>query len=251
MRTMGWSLSTDQMALRIAGYQQRRIAIGADDQRLHIVDPRPLRGRGVESVRIVHRQRSLLHVADHADDDMPGTISVTHIRAHPHALADGVSMGKQALSKRIADQHRSGRSGFVVLGKQTAAQQRDAHGGKIFGRDLVTIGPDSLLAGIRLELQAVAFEVATQWQLAGEGRILNAGNFADSLQRPLIEASPRRVERWLVRFGDGAAVVVLHLHAEQMRGMKSRRHREQPLNTAQQQARAHQQHQGNRHLGDD
>ena len=38
-RTIGWSLSTDQIAFLIAGGKRRRITASADHQRLHIVDP--------------------------------------------------------------------------------------------------------------------------------------------------------------------------------------------------------------------
>ena len=72
------------------------VAMGADDERLHVVDPRPLRGWNVKGVFIGGCERLLLDVADDADNGGPWPIGVIHVEAHAHVLTDGVLIGKAA-----------------------------------------------------------------------------------------------------------------------------------------------------------
>src|SRR5262249_61225654 len=107
------------------GGERSRVTACADYKPLRVIRPKPLRGRGIDRIRLTQRQRCLLHIADDADNDVPRSIVGA---ADAHTLADGILIGERVLGERLADEHWSHwRTEHVTLLKQTAATERNAH----------------------------------------------------------------------------------------------------------------------------
>src|SRR6266542_2624162 len=114
----------------------------------------PLRGRGIERIRLTHRQRCLPHVSHYANNDVPRSIVGA---ADAQTLADRVLIWESMLRERLADEHGSHWCAeHVTLLKQTSPAERNAQRLEVARGHCIAIGVKRL-GGVRalLELHAI------------------------------------------------------------------------------------------------
>ena len=216
--------------------------MGAHHQRLRGIYPWPLGRRDIERIRLAHRQGRLLHVAHDADDRGPRQLCMSGVGADANPLTDWILMGKFALRKRLTDYHHSGRVCVVALVEKAAAPQRNTRGFEVARAHGIAEGAFGG-GGLRLELHTVYIEISAQGQLASKPRGSDSTHLAHCFQGLGKKAGTSAV-------GVELMTVLLHLHGEQVRGVESRIDGKELLETAQDQSRGHEQHQGERDLRD-
>ncbi len=159
--------------------------------------------------------------------------------------AHRVSSWEPALGHPFVDHDGHRRTRDIVRIEQPAAPKRDIHRLQISRTHRVpqrTLIPSLLRRRTRFETDSIRAElIATERQLAGKRRRRHARNLAHGIQS-LREESPISIV--VIE----AMASRLHLHGQHMRSVETRRDRKDPLDTSQQQSRAHQQHQRQRYF---
>ena len=185
----------------------------------------------------------MLHIAHDTYDREPGS----GVRPDTHALADRVEAGKAAPRERFVDDRRP-RGAVVIVRVECAALSKwDAHRFEVSRADRISI-PVAILLGGRcrdgLEVDTIHVLDTGQRQLTGECRCGYARHLTQRVEDIREEPMAR------VRVAE-SQTSGLHLHRQQLGRVESRWHREQVLETAQEQSRTDEQHDGQRDLHDD
>ena len=209
---------------------------------MHIVRPGPLRAGGVELVFAARRERSLLHIADDADNRGPWPVSAAHVGTEAHTLANGILAREDAIRVGFIEEHRFGYAGNIVFIKQAASTKWNVHRFQVSRRDRVA--KRGIGAGASFELNAIHILIATERQLAGETGGYDARHLTHSIQSLLKKLQAHCIAVVaMARF--------LNLHCEQVSGFEARIDCGQMLHAAQQQSCADEQHDRERYLRDD
>ena len=177
------------------------------------------------------------------------------IAAGVEHVPDGVAVGPigqscQVMGQSLVDHHDILAFRPVIPG-EVAAADSGAHGAQIAGRDDVDEGRARALVG-RLDALGPGHApgaILAEGQVVGETGSFDAGNGADACDH-FLEDGAALLSAQRTVFISRHAVVVFHLHCGGALGLEAEIDIEDVEKAAQQQARADQQHTGQRDLGD-
>ena len=192
-----------------------------------------LTGGNVDGIFFVNGQRSLFHIADDADNGVPGTIARTDMET----AADWISISEVTPGQRFADECGLRRDSSILFAQQAATDEPNPHRLAVVGADRVSKDVVPALCFLVIELCSILARngwIVAERQQTGECRALNTGLAPNRIKCLLEKASAafRAIGvRWdvveLVAGGN-------HLHGEQRRRSESRGNGDQPLHAAQQ-----------------
>ena len=188
------------------------------------------------------------HVGHHAHDlPLDVVLVVVDGGAECEPLADRVLVRIVAAGQGLAHDHHAWSLADVAVGEETALQEPDAHGGEVIGRCRLVLADEALgglWLGAALRVEARDPLVTTHGQGLDRPCGLHPRQSTCALEQALKEGRPRRgglvtLVRQIQAQGDDALLV------------EARVHRQHFDEAAEQEPRAHQQHQRQRHLGHD